>query len=83
MALDIAEAADQLLGEGDTPPVHEVNAAGTSHFLLTADHYGGWAKITNQMVGGGLYAQRMATLRTYPSEAAKARARRVARIPVP
>jgi len=50
---------------------------------LTADHYGGWAKITNQMVGGGLYAQRMATLRTYPSEAAKARARRVARIPVP
>ena len=48
---------------------------------LTADHYGGWAKITNQMVGGGLYAQRMATLRTYPAEAAKARARRVARIP--
>jgi 4-hydroxybutyryl-CoA dehydratase/vinylacetyl-CoA-Delta-isomerase len=48
---------------------------------LTADHYGGWAKITNQMVGGGLHAQRMATLRTFPSEAAKARARRVARIP--
>ena len=48
---------------------------------LTADHYGGWAKISNQMVGGGLYAQRAATLRTYPSEAAKARARRVARIP--
>ena len=48
---------------------------------LTADHYGGWAKINNQMVGGGLHAQRMATLRTYPSEAAKARARRVARIP--
>ena len=48
---------------------------------LTADHYGGWAKITNQMVGGGLHAQRMATLRTFPSEAAKARARRVAHIP--
>jgi 4-hydroxybutyryl-CoA dehydratase/vinylacetyl-CoA-Delta-isomerase len=48
---------------------------------LTADHYGGWAKVTNQMVGGGLQAQRMATLRTFPSEAAKARARRVARIP--
>jgi 4-hydroxybutyryl-CoA dehydratase / vinylacetyl-CoA-Delta-isomerase len=47
---------------------------------LTADHYGGWAKITNQMVGGGLHAQRMATLRTFPSEAAKARVRRVARI---
>jgi 4-hydroxybutyryl-CoA dehydratase/vinylacetyl-CoA-Delta-isomerase len=48
---------------------------------LTADHYGGWAKITNQMVGGGLHAQRMATLRTFPSEAAKERVRRVARIP--
>ena len=48
---------------------------------LTADHYGGWAKISNQMVGGGLHAQRMATLRTFPSEAAKARVRRVARIP--
>jgi len=40
MALDTAEATDQLLGEGDIPPVHEVNAAGTSPFLLTADHYG-------------------------------------------
>jgi 4-hydroxybutyryl-CoA dehydratase/vinylacetyl-CoA-Delta-isomerase len=48
---------------------------------LTADHYGGWAKVTNQMVGGGLHAQRMATLRTFPSDAAKARARRVAQIP--
>jgi 4-hydroxybutyryl-CoA dehydratase/vinylacetyl-CoA-Delta-isomerase len=47
---------------------------------LTADHYGGWAKVTNQMVGGGLYAQRMATLRTFPSEAAKARARQMAKI---
>ena len=47
---------------------------------LTADHYGGWAKITNQMVSGGLHAQRMAALRTYPSEAAKARVRRVAHI---
>src|SRR3954452_3583823 len=45
---------------------------------LTADHYGGWAKISNQMVSGGLHSQRMATLRTFPSEAAKARARRVA-----
>lgn len=48
---------------------------------LTADHYGGWAKVTNQMVGGGLYAQRMAALRTFPADAAKARARRVAGIP--
>ena len=40
MDLHTAEAADQLLGEGDTPPVHEENAEGTSPFLLTADHYG-------------------------------------------
>ncbi|WP_128923686.1 N-formylglutamate amidohydrolase [Bradyrhizobium guangxiense] len=40
MALDTAEATDQLLGEGDIPPVHEVNAGGTSPFLLTSDHYG-------------------------------------------
>src|SRR6059058_5334752 len=40
MALDTPEATDQLLGEGDIPPVHEVNAAGASPFLLTSDHYG-------------------------------------------
>ena len=40
MAFNTAETADQLLGEGDIPPVHEVNAAGTSPFLLTSDHYG-------------------------------------------
>jgi predicted N-formylglutamate amidohydrolase len=40
MVLEAADAADQLLGEGDIAPVHEVNAAGTSPFLLTADHYG-------------------------------------------
>lgn len=40
MALDTADTTDQLLGEGDIPPVHEVNAEGTSPFLLTADHYG-------------------------------------------
>jgi len=40
MAFNTAEATDQLLGEGDIPPVHEVNAEGTSPFLLTSDHYG-------------------------------------------
>lgn len=40
MTLDTAEATDQLLGEGDIPPVHEANAEGTSPFLLAADHYG-------------------------------------------
>jgi 4-hydroxybutyryl-CoA dehydratase/vinylacetyl-CoA-Delta-isomerase len=47
---------------------------------LTADQYGGWAKVTNQMVGGGLSAQRMNALRNYDLESAKARARVVARI---
>ncbi|QQN63536.1 N-formylglutamate amidohydrolase [Bradyrhizobium diazoefficiens] len=40
MALDTADTTDQLLGEDDIPPVHEVNAESTSPFLLTADHYG-------------------------------------------
>lgn len=40
MDLHTADATDQLLGEGDIAPVHEVNAAGRSPFLLTADHYG-------------------------------------------
>ncbi|QAU49067.1 N-formylglutamate amidohydrolase [Bradyrhizobium guangzhouense] len=40
MDLHAAEATDRLLGDGDIPPVHEVNAAGTSPFLLTSDHYG-------------------------------------------
>ena len=40
MDLHPAEATDQLLGEGDIAPVHEVNAVGQSPFLLTADHYG-------------------------------------------
>src|SRR3954449_3016901 len=40
MALDTIEATNQLLSEGDVPPVHEVNAQGTSPFLLTSDHYG-------------------------------------------
>ncbi|PIT03082.1 N-formylglutamate amidohydrolase [Bradyrhizobium nitroreducens] len=40
MDLQTAETADQLLGEGDISPVHEVNASGTSPFLLTSDHYG-------------------------------------------
>lgn len=40
MDLHTVEATDQLLGEGDITPVHEVNAAGRSPFLLTSDHYG-------------------------------------------
>jgi predicted N-formylglutamate amidohydrolase len=40
MDLQTAEATDQLLSEGDIPPVHEVNAGGASPFLLTSDHYG-------------------------------------------
>ena len=40
MDLRTADTTDRLLGEGDVPPVHEVNAGGTSPFLLTSDHYG-------------------------------------------
>jgi predicted N-formylglutamate amidohydrolase len=49
MALDTAGATDQLLGEGDIPPVHEVNAEGASPFLLIADHYG---RVLPRALGG-------------------------------
>lgn len=40
MTSDAASAPAQLLDKHDIPPVHEVNAAGRSPFLLTSDHYG-------------------------------------------
>ncbi|KYG97865.1 N-formylglutamate amidohydrolase [Bradyrhizobium sp. DOA1] len=40
MTLDTSETTEQILGEGDFAPVHEVNAAGRSPFLLISDHYG-------------------------------------------
>jgi predicted N-formylglutamate amidohydrolase len=40
MALDSPGGTSLLLGSQDVPPVHEDNAAGTSPFLLTSDHYG-------------------------------------------
>ncbi|UQR61788.1 N-formylglutamate amidohydrolase [Bradyrhizobium sp. C-145] len=49
MALDTADATDQLLGEGDIAPVHEVNTGGISPFLLTADHYG---RVLPRALGG-------------------------------
>ncbi len=40
MALDSAGDTSLLLDNEDVLPVHEDNAAGSSPFLLTADHYG-------------------------------------------
>src|ERR1700744_57832 len=40
MALDNAVGTSLLVDGQDVPPVHEVNAAGGSPFLLTSDHYG-------------------------------------------
>jgi predicted N-formylglutamate amidohydrolase len=40
MALDSAADTSLLLGSADVPPVLEQNAAGSSPFLLTCDHYG-------------------------------------------
>jgi 4-hydroxybutyryl-CoA dehydratase / vinylacetyl-CoA-Delta-isomerase len=41
---------------------------------LFADTYGGWDKVTNQVVGGGIHAQRMAALDAFDIESAKRRA---------
>jgi 4-hydroxybutyryl-CoA dehydratase/vinylacetyl-CoA-Delta-isomerase len=48
---------------------------------LSADQYGGWKKVTEQMIGGGLIAQRMNALDHYPLDEVKARARAAAHIP--
>jgi 4-hydroxybutyryl-CoA dehydratase/vinylacetyl-CoA-Delta-isomerase len=48
---------------------------------MSADQYGGWKKVTEQMIGGGLIAQRMNALDHYPLEEVKARARAAAGVP--
>jgi 4-hydroxybutyryl-CoA dehydratase/vinylacetyl-CoA-Delta-isomerase len=47
---------------------------------MSADQYGGWKKVTEQMIGGGLIAQRMNALDHYPLDEVKKRARVAARI---
>jgi 4-hydroxybutyryl-CoA dehydratase/vinylacetyl-CoA-Delta-isomerase len=47
---------------------------------LTADTYGGWDKVTNQVVGGGMHHQRMATLDAFDLLAVAARAKAAAGI---
>ena len=47
---------------------------------LFADTYGGWDKVTNQVVGGGMHHQRMRTLETFDLDPVKARARQAAGI---
>ena len=47
---------------------------------LFADTYGGWDKVTNQVVGGGMHTQRMAALDTFDLDTAKARAKTAAGI---
>jgi len=47
---------------------------------LFADTYGGWDKVTSQVVGGGMHHQRMATLDSFDLEPVKAKARAAAGI---
>ena len=47
---------------------------------LFADSFGGWDKVTNQVVDGGMHAQRMATLDAFDLEPARRRARAAAGI---
>jgi len=47
---------------------------------LSADQYGGWKKVTEQMIGGGLIASRMNALDHYPLDQVKAKARAAAKI---
>ena len=47
---------------------------------MSADQYGGWKKVTEQMIGGGLIESRMHALDQYPLEQVKAKARAAAKI---
>jgi len=47
---------------------------------LFADTFGGWDKVTSQVVGGGLHHQRMAALESFDLASVQARARDVAGI---
>jgi 4-hydroxybutyryl-CoA dehydratase / vinylacetyl-CoA-Delta-isomerase len=47
---------------------------------LTADTYGGWDKVTNQVVGGGMHHQRMAALDAFDLATVTRRARAAAGI---
>lgn len=47
---------------------------------LTADTYGGWDKVTNQVIGGGMHHQRMATLDAFDLETVRSRAKEAAGI---
>ena len=62
---------DGVSGEDRTRIFHVIR-------YLFADTFGGWDKVTSQVAGGGLHAQRMATLDSFDLEPAKARARAVA-----
>ncbi|MFN0148397.1 MAG: 4-hydroxyphenylacetate 3-hydroxylase C-terminal domain-containing protein [Dehalococcoidia bacterium] len=47
---------------------------------LTADTYAGWSKLNNQMIGGGLFAQKLSALDTYPMAVAEGKAQAAAHI---
>lgn len=47
---------------------------------LTAERYSGWAKISNQMIGGGMFAQKLAALDTYDIESARSKASSAAKV---
>jgi 4-hydroxybutyryl-CoA dehydratase/vinylacetyl-CoA-Delta-isomerase len=47
---------------------------------LFADSFGGWGKVTKQVVDGGMHARRMATLDAFDLEPPRRRAREAAGI---
>ena len=77
--LDNPELAPQLAeafaAEGDYTPEQVLRVF---HYLhdTTADLFGGWISVTEQIAGAGAYAQRLVTLRNYDLEDAKNRAKR-------
>jgi len=69
------QLAEAFAAEGDYTPEQVLRVF---HYLhdTTADLFGGWISVTEQLAGAGAYAQRLVTLRNYDLEDAKTRAKR-------
>ncbi|MCC7364864.1 MAG: 4-hydroxyphenylacetate 3-hydroxylase [Dehalococcoidia bacterium] len=61
-----------------TPTMSAENRLKLYHYIrdTTADAYGGWSSVTGKQAGGGLFAQRLVTIRNYDIEHAKELARK-------
>lgn len=73
---DLHDGLEAMLA---TPTLSAEQRLRLFHYLrdTTADAYGGWSYATEQLAGGGQYAQRLVTMRHFDMQHAKSLARRI------